>query len=393
MEEGPQSLLEGHGRGHSIIRFTSKKNMRYQQLSLEHLEKARDSALLAVEFYNKPAVRFKAGGYITMMSIAWTALFHAIFFNRRIKPFYRNRDDKRRFEIRDGDFRYWELKTCLNEFYGDESGPVRANVQFFIPLRNQIEHRSMPRIDSTIFAECQAWLLNFDQLIESEFGEKWALKESLSFSLQLFPKDAKKEAADIRSDEATVLNLIHNYRSALAPDIYSNPRYAFKAFLIRVGNHKTADTAPIQFVDYDSLDAAGKDGVEKFATFIKTKSVPVKNHDLFKPADVVKAVQQRLGNPKVVRRYGAKTKEQDRFNESTHAHFWRHFEVRPHAKAPNPAITKPEFCVYDKLNKNYGYTAAWIDLLVESVGNDEQFLAIMKNPALCIPVPKGRATV
>ena len=31
------------------------------------LEKARDSALLAVEIYNKPAVKFKSGGYITLM--------------------------------------------------------------------------------------------------------------------------------------------------------------------------------------------------------------------------------------------------------------------------------------------------------------------------------------
>jgi hypothetical protein len=44
------------------------------------LEKARDSALLAVEVYNKPAVKFKSGGYITLMVIAWTSLFHAVFF-------------------------------------------------------------------------------------------------------------------------------------------------------------------------------------------------------------------------------------------------------------------------------------------------------------------------
>ena len=31
------------------------------------LEKAGDSALLAVEVYNKPAVKFKSGGYITLM--------------------------------------------------------------------------------------------------------------------------------------------------------------------------------------------------------------------------------------------------------------------------------------------------------------------------------------
>jgi uncharacterized protein DUF3644 len=45
------------------------------------LEKARDSALLAVEVYNKPAVKFKSGGYITLMVIAWTSLFHAKYGN------------------------------------------------------------------------------------------------------------------------------------------------------------------------------------------------------------------------------------------------------------------------------------------------------------------------
>lgn len=53
------------------------------------LDKARDSALLAVEVYNKPAVKFKSGGYICLMMIAWTALFHAILFRKKIKPFYK----------------------------------------------------------------------------------------------------------------------------------------------------------------------------------------------------------------------------------------------------------------------------------------------------------------
>ena len=52
------------------------------------LEKACDSAILAVEVYNKPAVKFKSGGFITLMVIAWTSLFHAIFFARKRKPYY-----------------------------------------------------------------------------------------------------------------------------------------------------------------------------------------------------------------------------------------------------------------------------------------------------------------
>jgi len=60
------------------------------------LQKAKDSALLAVEFYNKPAVSFKSEGYITMMCIAWNSLFHAYFFKHRIKPYYRKSEKGKR---------------------------------------------------------------------------------------------------------------------------------------------------------------------------------------------------------------------------------------------------------------------------------------------------------
>src|SRR5580658_6787447 len=105
-----------------------------------HLEKARDSALLAVETYNRPRTSFRSGGYIVMMCIAWTALFHAIFFNRKRKPFYRKRINRRHFEMVDGDKKAWELSQCLTEFWGAEHPAVRTNLEFFVKLRNKIEH-------------------------------------------------------------------------------------------------------------------------------------------------------------------------------------------------------------------------------------------------------------
>lgn len=136
-----------------------------------HLEKARDSAFLAVETYNRPRTSFRSGGYIVMMCIASTALFHAIFFNRKRKPFYRKKKNRRHFEIVDGDRKAWELSTCLEEFWGAEHPPIRKNIEFFIKLRNKIEHRSMPGLDITIFGECQALLFNFEDLISgSEIG-------------------------------------------------------------------------------------------------------------------------------------------------------------------------------------------------------------------------------
>src|SRR6266568_2304792 len=216
------------------------------------LEKARDSALLAVEVYNKPAVKFKSGGYITLMVIAWTALFHAIFFKKKRKPF---RKGHGRFLRIDNDFKYWELGECLSQYFKTDTGsPVRKNLEFFIPLRNRIEHRSMPELDASIFGECQARLLNFDEMLAKEFGAEYCLRECLSFSLQLFPSSESLVAAvKHHPDAKPVVEFIQQYRSTISPDITASGKYSFKAFLIQVANHKTDTALPVQFVHYDRL--------------------------------------------------------------------------------------------------------------------------------------------
>ncbi len=180
------------------------------------LQKARDSALLAVEVYNKPAVTFKSGGYITLMVLAWTALFHAIFWKKKRKPFHKEHG---RFVKIDNDFKYWELGKCLPQYFTTDTGnPVRKNLEFFIPLRNRIEHRSMPELDSSIFGECQAMLLNFDEMLGKEFGAKYCLRECLSFSLQLFPSsESLVDAVKYKPESKPVVEFIQQFRSTISP--------------------------------------------------------------------------------------------------------------------------------------------------------------------------------
>ena len=90
------------------------------------LNKALDSALLAVETYNKPAVKFKSGGYIVLMCIAWTSLFHAIFFYKGIKPYYREKKSIR-FKRVDGEIQFWELSTCVKEYFETDNNAIRKN--------------------------------------------------------------------------------------------------------------------------------------------------------------------------------------------------------------------------------------------------------------------------
>ena len=339
------------------------------------LEKARDSALLAVEVYNKPAVKFKSGGYITLMVIAWTSLFHAIFFKRKVKPYYRK--ESGRFIKVDGDFKFWELDACLSNFYkADTANPVRKNLEFFIPLRNRIEHRSMPEIDATIFGECQAKLLNFDEMIEKEFGAKHCIRESLSFALQLFPS-AEGLVAAIQHNPATkqVADFIQQYRSTISAEIAGSGKFAFKAFLIQVNNHKSENALPVQFVHYDKLPEEQKKQLSTFAVMVKNKEVPVANLDTLRAGDIVKKVQTGLGNPQVDR--GGKMV--NRFNLAIHTRCWKKFKARPESGNANPEATNWKYCIYDKRHNDYGYTPAWVDFLVEELKKPGELDAICKS--------------
>ncbi|AWB10778.1 Protein of unknown function (DUF3644) [Thermodesulfobium acidiphilum] len=251
------------------------------------LQKARDSAILAVEFYNKPAVSFKSGGYITMMCIAWTSLFHAYFLKNKIKPFYRekNSDQKKpRFEqiieklpddqeIKEN--KWWELQECVKQYFKDNNPPVRKNLEFFIPLRNKIVHRNLPELDDSIFGECQALLINFNNFMEQNFGEKYSIKNSLSFSLQLarspknFIEASKNELK--KNDAQKIVNFIKTYRSSLTTDQFESPEYSFKALLIQVRNHGSRDALALEFINEKDLTEEQKEKLKIGTVLIKEK--------------------------------------------------------------------------------------------------------------------------
>ena len=331
------------------------------------LNKALDSALLAVETYNKPATKFKSAGYIVLMCIAWTSLLHAIFYRRKIKPIYKEKNG--RFKKVSGEIQYWELKTCVTKYFGDNDA-MRKNIEFFIPLRNKIEHKFLPELDANIFAECESLLLNFDKIVETEFGVKYCLRESLSFALQLFPSsETLKSATKSNKDYNSIISFINQYRSSISTEILNSGDYAFKAFLIQVANHKSKDALPIQFYSYDNMTDEDKKKVERIAALVKEKHIPVANDDMFKPGTVVEKVQKALGNKTVIKG----KKKVDKFNFDTHTRCWKKYNVRPDNKSTHPEITNSQYCINDKMNKNYGYTQAWVDFLIEKMSDEKEY--------------------
>jgi hypothetical protein len=340
-----------------------------------HLDKACEAALLAVETYNRPATTFRSGGYIVLMCIAWTALFHATFFRKGVKPFYRDLKNPRRYARVDGDYKAWELATCIQAYYGDEHTPQRENLRFFIPLRNKIEHRSMPQLDVHIFGECQALLLNFEDFLYDEFGARHCLNTSLSLALQFSRmRDGYQDYSMQRNHgrlAGDLLKYISAFRSALSIDTLSDQRYSFKVFLIpKTVNHPSQADVAVEWVKYEPDNPDYQDAYERIVALVKPGMMQVANAGRLKPTDVCEAVR-----PIVQQVVGAAA----RFEPSAHhARAHQFYKVRPPSKAADPRATDSRFCQYDEPHKDYVYTSAWRDFLIDEMRKPGQYELVMK---------------
>ena len=208
------------------------------------------------------------------MCIAWTALLHAIFFKRGDKPFYRKENHRGHFKMVDGDRKAWELGTCIQELWKDNDPPVCKNIMFFVGLRNKIDHWSMPQLDMTVFGECQALLFNFEDLLVAEFGEKYALNESLSLSLQFSrvrSEERQKSARKLHERIAkNISSYVNKFRSSLSTDVLTDSRFSYKVFLIPkpANREKGADVA-VEFVKFDPSSPAEMARYERIVSLVK----------------------------------------------------------------------------------------------------------------------------
>ncbi len=101
---------------------------------------SRAEACLAVRLYNDPAEERTFEGFVVHMHLAWLYLLHAELTRDGRDYRYRRKDNPRLLEKIDGEPKRWELSRCVAERWAVDD-PVRRNLEFFIGLRNKIEHR------------------------------------------------------------------------------------------------------------------------------------------------------------------------------------------------------------------------------------------------------------
>lgn len=345
--------LEGLLRAHGISPSDAG------DLDEEHrlVAKARESALAGVRVYNDPLAGFRTETLILLMVIAWNSLFQAILERDSVDYYERGQDGKQvllpggRPKVLDT----WAL-ACL-AIGGDGKRAVRANLDFFLGLRNQIAHRYLPALDTQVTAEAQAMLLNFENLLVEEFGGSAALGEQLSVPLQLSGFRNAGSLASLKAAESQlptdVMNYLCRHREDVDEDVLRSHEYALQVYFVPVtaNRDRQADTM-VRFFPPGTVPPHIEEGLRQTSVVTKPKVVPVSSHDLFLPGEVVNLVAERLPF---------------RFTMDTHTRCWRHYKVRPPSTSGEREPTDSKYCRYDRLKDGYGYTQAWIDKLVRDL--------------------------
>ena len=337
----------------------------------DNLEKCKSATLAAVEAYNKPGPRFRTAQYLVMIVIAWTALYHAIFYGRRRRPWYRKKGSGSgrgiRYQKIDGEPKHWDLSECIKQYYGPDNPPERRNLEFLIGLRNKIEHRHLPELDPSLYGECQAALLNLEELLTATFGGKHALTDQLAVSLQfsqVVPPEKKVAARRLATSAAkTVQEYVEKFRGGLPSNVLNSMKYSFNVFLVpKVANRESTADASVEFVNVDEASPEEVERLGKLNVLIREKQIPIANLDLFKPSDVVRELDERL-------RY--------QISMPAHTDSWKYYGVRPKYGEPHPERTRSEYCVYDGAHGDYLYTRTWIGRLARSLETREGYLRVV----------------
>jgi len=326
------------------------------------LESSIESALLAVEIYNKPQIPFKSQNYITLMVIAWTKLFHA-HFNNTIGDRYYYKDKSGRYEKIDGEKKAWELQKCINE-YGILNQGIKSNLKFFIKIRNKIEHRHVNscEIDEKIFGECQSFLYNYEKTLVDFFGEEYAIGVNLAYSLQFSRSMTKGQKESIKKQRSQNIedlkDFISEFRHSLDDQTYNSQEFSIKLIQIpKITNSNRADLA-IEFVNVNNLDDKQKEEIGKIYAIVKykTKFVEVANHRNYRISDVLKSLNDQL---------------QTTFNLYDLTCLNYIFSIKPFSgEGKDPSETYSDFCIYDKVHRDHVYTEKYCNFLRELITSE-----------------------
>lgn len=327
-----------------------------------HMAQAsKAEALIAVEFYNTTGERRSLEGFVVHMHLAWLYLLQAEFTRDDIDFRHWAKDDKGRLRIVriDGEPKTWELATCVKQRWPAANEPIRRNLEFFIGLRNKIEHRYQDAIGAAVAGHAQAMILNYETELVGAFGADEGLADRLRFPVfvtSLIPSgvDAiRRLRANLPARATRYINDFHEY---LDQGVAADPRFEFRVHLVpQLGPRASSDLA-VNFVRLDELDADMRRALERLGNTglvaTKVKREPVQHLNWHRPGAVVGLVAKSVPG----------------FSMNDHTEAWRRHGVRPDGHAADPAATDARYCLYDAAHGDFVYSDAWARKLIAELG-------------------------
>lgn len=339
------------------------------------LRASKQEAVLAVRLYNDPGRERALEGFIVHMHIAWLYVFQSKWMKSRRNYHVLQSRRPLRYKYINGERMSQPLEWFLKEEYAGGANPVRANLEFFINLRNKIEHRHTGTDEALLTivnGECHAMLLNYEEFVTSFAGQDNSLGRNLHFPIFVggFTDQGKEDLLKMtKTLPADLRSFLTEYDAGLDDKVSRDPRYCMRLTIILESGNRKGDLS-LQFVNHKDLTEEQKAVAEEIAAnkgyvITKNRTISVSNADNLKPRQVARAVEQEI--PFV-------------FNTNTFASVWRQNGWRPPAGTDHPELTKSEFCVYDRPHGDYTYTPAAVSWLIRKCQTADGFQKVTGLP-------------
>jgi Protein of unknown function (DUF3644) len=307
----------------------------------ERLIRAREAMILAVQVFNRAGLKFKTEVFAMLANVAWTYLMHE-YYSRKLSKKIINEQGQ---------------SMALSEMIARADCPLqdgaKKNLNALKVLRDEVEHHLLGKADLKWLGIFQACCLNFDRAMCEFFGDKLTLSRDLSFALQ-FAKMNLDHVTQINKYELPehIAALDALITEGTTPEQLNDTNFQFRVVYTLTAASKSK--AHIQFVNPDS--AKGKE-----IHNVLSRKVVADELYPYKPGKVVKLV-------------AAKTKAS--FTSHNHQQAVRKYKVRPKNGSTQPENTDKAYCIYHAAHKDYTYSDAWVEKLVEAVLDAREFAAI-----------------
>ncbi|KQS65091.1 hypothetical protein ASG39_07405 [Rhizobium sp. Leaf371] len=306
----------------------------------EHLIRAREATILAVQVFNSAGLKFKTEVFCMLANVAWTYLIHEHYTRQAVnivKP--------------DGKTMALSELCSRNDFPTSEG--IKQNLRALKILRDEVEHKLLGKADIKWIGIFQACCLNFNKTICELFGEHLSLAAELSFALH-FAKMNLEQASKLNQYELPghIDAIDANVREGMTPDQINSIEFQFR--VIYTLDAASKSHAHFQFVNPESQ--AGKEIHNVLA-----KKVAADELFPHKPSVVVSLVAAQAGVP---------------FTSNDHIKAWKLFKVRPKNGAGQPGNTDKRYCIYHPAHKDYTYSDEWVARLLEETNDTDRLAAV-----------------